>query len=761
MADDAAFLDAIDARPDDDAPRLAHADWLEQHGDAERAQFIRAQLAGKGASGRWADGLPTVRGMTWRCRRGYPEVVHFESLRAFKEGWPLTAGRRVRHVQFFGLRGAKLADEPALASITSLELAFTEPAVILAILRSPRLGPLWHLAVSPRPVDHGFLAVLAAVPALAGLRSLEIEVYSPEPLEEGPVASLVTSPHLASLRSLKIRAWLGEGGMRALWRPSALAGLTSLELGAPGVSTSHSQQAGLDDLGDGAAMPGLERFVFIQSVTSPPHPSGVNDALAVSRATCWAGLRALDLFGAYVGDAGAVALGDAPHLSRLERLSLAFGRVSDPGAAALASSFYLRSLSSLDLRSNVIGRAGAAAFGRSTSLPRLRALSLAHNPAPAALVEAVEARFRAGGPPVEEEGPAPQPAVAVPPAPLLGHADEDALVRAIWADPFDEVPRLAYADWLDEQGKPLQAAVLRAASGEREGPAGRLAALMHKDAPCTFKPVLTDGLVRVAITARALRTKAFDRDGPTWLRRHHVTEVVLEGKTADMAALFAGDWLAHTRGLSFIRRPFDAWEALAGSPHLATLCSLDVVGSYMQIADKMFSRPGLGGLRGLCRLLVGHFLGPDALLAVCEAPFAPHLRHLGLGNLFPALRGMPILASAPALAGLVTLDLGRANLSDTCIKSLADATGRASLRNLDVSGGHFGDVGPDALAGSALLPGLARLRLSPRGLSAQALQRLARALPPRCRLVLAGEIEAPQRRALFAVVGERLVVEGA
>jgi uncharacterized protein (TIGR02996 family) len=29
--------------PEDDAPRLVYADWLEDHGDAERAELIRVQ----------------------------------------------------------------------------------------------------------------------------------------------------------------------------------------------------------------------------------------------------------------------------------------------------------------------------------------------------------------------------------------------------------------------------------------------------------------------------------------------------------------------------------------------------------------------------------------------------------------------------------------------------------------------------------------------------------------------------------------------
>jgi uncharacterized protein (TIGR02996 family) len=37
------FLRAIQAAPDDDAPRLVYADWLEEHGEPERALFIRVQ----------------------------------------------------------------------------------------------------------------------------------------------------------------------------------------------------------------------------------------------------------------------------------------------------------------------------------------------------------------------------------------------------------------------------------------------------------------------------------------------------------------------------------------------------------------------------------------------------------------------------------------------------------------------------------------------------------------------------------------------
>ena len=42
MSDNEAFVRAIAEHPDDDAPRLVYADWLEEHGQPERAEFIRA-----------------------------------------------------------------------------------------------------------------------------------------------------------------------------------------------------------------------------------------------------------------------------------------------------------------------------------------------------------------------------------------------------------------------------------------------------------------------------------------------------------------------------------------------------------------------------------------------------------------------------------------------------------------------------------------------------------------------------------------------
>src|SRR5438552_3731260 len=44
MTDDPGLLRAILDDPDDDGLRLVYADWLEEHGEPERAEFIRVQL---------------------------------------------------------------------------------------------------------------------------------------------------------------------------------------------------------------------------------------------------------------------------------------------------------------------------------------------------------------------------------------------------------------------------------------------------------------------------------------------------------------------------------------------------------------------------------------------------------------------------------------------------------------------------------------------------------------------------------------------
>ena len=95
MPTDEAFRQAIIEDPDDDAPRLVYADWLDEHDNPVRAEFIRIQCSLAGMPGDdprrsslqqreqellqqygwvWAEEMgPQVS--QWMYRRGFIEAV--------------------------------------------------------------------------------------------------------------------------------------------------------------------------------------------------------------------------------------------------------------------------------------------------------------------------------------------------------------------------------------------------------------------------------------------------------------------------------------------------------------------------------------------------------------------------------------------------------------------------------------------------------------------------------------------------------------
>ncbi len=88
------LLRAVCESPDDDTPRLVFADWLDENGESERAEFIRVQIAiapgepdpkaiarADSLLGRhkrqWAAELPTHMGWVWgkSWSRGFVEAL--------------------------------------------------------------------------------------------------------------------------------------------------------------------------------------------------------------------------------------------------------------------------------------------------------------------------------------------------------------------------------------------------------------------------------------------------------------------------------------------------------------------------------------------------------------------------------------------------------------------------------------------------------------------------------------------------------------
>src|SRR5687768_686031 len=98
----AAFLRVICASPDDDTARLVFADWLDEHGDADRAEFIRLQVglaagtvpeAGRAAAQRRAEALYTRHQPEWWGELPQRPGVSWVTVPApFERGFPFGVG---------------------------------------------------------------------------------------------------------------------------------------------------------------------------------------------------------------------------------------------------------------------------------------------------------------------------------------------------------------------------------------------------------------------------------------------------------------------------------------------------------------------------------------------------------------------------------------------------------------------------------------------------------------------------------------------
>src|SRR5438067_1013306 len=135
MSSEAAFLSEVRERPDDDAPRLVFADWLEDVGDAARADFIRTQCR--------LAALPE-----WDPQRFDLEERALDLLAEHRRRWTARLPRWARDEELSFRRGM-------------LESASLSPAVFRRHGdRLARLVPLRHVKLSgcDRPAEIASLA---------------------------------------------------------------------------------------------------------------------------------------------------------------------------------------------------------------------------------------------------------------------------------------------------------------------------------------------------------------------------------------------------------------------------------------------------------------------------------------------------------------------------------------------------------------------------------------------------------------------------
>jgi uncharacterized protein (TIGR02996 family) len=342
-----AFLDEIVEQPDDDVPRLVYADWLEERGDADRAEFIRLQIdlarpapdapARRAALARERE-LLADRGAEWAA--DVAELVLAHEFRRGFVGWVrLDAARLLQH-------GDELF----------------------------RLAPVRHLELF---VERGQAVAVARCRHLARLAALDLSCPAGDPVG---LRALVGSPHLAGLRSLRLRCLTGAA--EAVAAAEYLSNLTALDLGA-----NNLGHVGLGAL-LGARLPALT----VLRLNSNALTDGQAQRLA--GAPLLDGLTGLDLALNHISAPGLEALALSPRAARLRSLWLGFNHAGDAGARALAESG--PTLERLYLGSNRLGLAGVVALARSQRLAGLTHLDLDYNELPAAALEELAASLSLG-----------------------------------------------------------------------------------------------------------------------------------------------------------------------------------------------------------------------------------------------------------------------------------------------------------------------------------------------------------------------------
>jgi uncharacterized protein (TIGR02996 family) len=375
------FLEAIIAEPDDDTPRLICADWLEEHGDVARAEFIRVQierarlpewdprqvrlrlresalLAQHGET--WRGELPAIEGVTWEgFRRGFVATATFAT---------------------FTTLGTRASACWGAAPVEAVSVRWPHRGI------SPRtIAPipgLRELSITGQLVDRGDVSLLAGLPLLSTLRALNVRNCN---LGGEGFRRLVASPHLGRLTALRVPGnAIGSRAVRALFNAASLTSLAELDLSEAG-SYGRTRRYGryredpvieAMDVAALAAWPGLARLRVLtlsgndarreglRALLRSPHVAGLKeltlranglDGQALQEfGAAVPGLRleALDIGENLLGDAGAADLALAPCLDELKVLYLDRCEIRLSGARWLVGAAFLGSLRRLNVNSN-------------------------------------------------------------------------------------------------------------------------------------------------------------------------------------------------------------------------------------------------------------------------------------------------------------------------------------------------------------------------------------------------------------------------
>ncbi|QJW99229.1 TIGR02996 domain-containing protein [Frigoriglobus tundricola] len=380
------FLDYIVANIDEDTPRLAFADWHEEHDRPERAEFIRVQVqrarlpAWDAAQIRlrireqellirygeqWLAEVPVIEGARWEgFRRGVVAEVSFASYEAMRKG--ARACRAVAPVEAVTVRWPRRREGRQTV----------DP-----------IAELRELTLTGNP-DYDAFDWVAESPQLSTLRTLTVRSLWGDSL-----ARLVASPHLTNLKSLRLPSNnLGNPGLRAISQAATLTALEELDFSSLARHERYIHDPVIRAAGMRALMdwPGM---ASVRTLNLNGNDMSRDGLRALLRSPHAAGIKALSLRDTRLDGQALGELDAANSQLRLDVLDLGQNVLKDLGAESVALAPCLRELKALRLDRCEIRLSGARLFVKKAFfLNHLRTLDVGHNHFGSGGLEALLAR---------------------------------------------------------------------------------------------------------------------------------------------------------------------------------------------------------------------------------------------------------------------------------------------------------------------------------------------------------------------------------